>query len=112
MAAAADRAPYHLSAGEKKRVALAGILSMNPDILILDEPTTFLDPPAQRTLADLLRGLPQAKVVVTHNVRFAQAVCQRAIFFERGKIAAQGRIEKIMARFDWDFAFQPSKFDR
>jgi cobalt/nickel transport system ATP-binding protein len=80
---------------------------MNPDILILDEPTTFLDPPAQRTLADLLRSLPQAKVVVTHNIRFAQAVCQRAIFFERGKIAAHGCIEKVIARFDWDFAFQP-----
>jgi len=112
MAAARDRAPYHLSAGEKKRVALAGILSMSPEILVLDEPTTFLDPPAQRTLADLLRGLPQAKIVVTHNIRFALAVCQRAVFFERGKIAAHGRIEEIVARFDWDFAFQPSNLDR
>jgi cobalt/nickel transport system ATP-binding protein len=109
MAPAADRAPYHLSAGEKKRVALAGILSMNPDILVLDEPTTFLDPPAQRTLADLLRGLPQAKIVVTHNIRFAQAICGRAVFFEHGKITAHGRVNDIVAHFDWDFASQPAK---
>jgi cobalt/nickel transport system ATP-binding protein len=109
MSGAAERAPYHLSAGEKKRVALAGILSMDPEILVLDEPTTFLDPPAQRTLADLLRHLPQAKIVVTHNIRFAQAVCGRAVFFERGKIAAHGRVEEIVARFDWDFIAEPTK---
>src|SRR6202171_1145893 len=50
---ALDKAPYHLSAGEKKRVALAGVLAMNPEILVLDEPTTFLDPPAQRNLLNL-----------------------------------------------------------
>src|SRR5579872_5538617 len=88
MSAAADRAPYHLSAGEKRRIALAGILAMDPAVLVLDEPTTFLDPPAQRNLADLLCGLRQAKIVVTHNVRFAQAVCDRAVFFEHGKITA------------------------
>lgn len=106
MSRAADRAPYHLSAGEKKRVALAGILAMEPELLVLDEPTTFLDPPAQRILADLLRTLPQAKIVVTHNTRFAQAVCGRALFFDGGKIAARGSVEQIVARFDWDFAAQ------
>jgi len=112
MSAAADRLPYHLSAGEKKRVAIAGILAMEPEIMVLDEPTTFLDPPAQRTLADLLRRLPQAKIVVTHNVRFAQAVCDRAIFFEHGKIAARGRVEDIVLRFDWDFATEATNFGR
>jgi energy-coupling factor transporter ATP-binding protein EcfA2 len=112
MQAAANRAPYHLSAGEKKRVALAGILAMEPDILVLDEPTTFLDPPAQRMLADLLRGLPQAKIVVTHNTRFAQVVCDRAVFFECGKILARGCVEEIVARFDWDFASQATNFER
>ncbi|HUK14814.1 MAG TPA: ABC transporter ATP-binding protein [Bryobacteraceae bacterium] len=112
MSAAADRAPYHLSAGEKKRVALAGILAMDPEILVLDEPTTFLDPPGQRTLADLLRGLSQAKMVITHNVRFAQAVCDRAVFFEHGKIAAHGPVEEMIARFDWDFVTEPTKFAR
>jgi cobalt/nickel transport system ATP-binding protein len=103
MSGAEGRMPYHLSAGEKKRVAIAGILVMEPEILVLDEPTTFLDPPAQRALADLLRRLPQAKIVVTHNVPFAQAVCDRAVFFDRGKIAAQGRVEDTILRFDWDF---------
>lgn len=104
MSAAAGRLPYHLSAGEKKRVAIAGILAMEPEILVLDEPTTFLDPPAQRALAELLRQLPQAKIVVTHNIRFAQAVCDHAVFFEQGRIAARGRVDEIVLRFDWDFA--------
>jgi energy-coupling factor transporter ATP-binding protein EcfA2 len=112
MSAAAERLPYHLSAGEKKRVAIAGILAMEPEILVLDEPTTYLDPPAQRNLADLLRDLPQAKIVVTHNIRFAQAVCGQAVFFERGRIRARGRVEDIVIRFDWDFATPQTKSAR
>ncbi|MEK7754199.1 MAG: ABC transporter ATP-binding protein, partial [Acidobacteriota bacterium] len=68
---AGRKAPYHLSAGEKRRVALAGVLVMNPEILILDEPTTYLDPPGQRELIHLLKGLPQAKILVTHDSCFA-----------------------------------------
>jgi len=85
---------------------------MDPEILVLDEPTTFLDPPGQQTLADVLRGLSQAKIVVTHNVRFAQAVCDRAVFFEHGNIAAHGPVEEMIARFDWDFVTEPTKFAR
>ena len=112
MDAAASRAPYHLSAGEKKRVAIAGILAMDPEILVLDEPTTFLDPPAQRALAGLLAGLPQAKVLVTHNIPFALATCNRAVFFQGGVIAAEGPVEEIVSRFAWDFAPDPSKWNR
>jgi cobalt/nickel transport system ATP-binding protein len=112
MSGAENRMPYHLSAGEKKRVAIAGILVMEPEILVLDEPTTFLDPPAQRALADLLRRLPQAKIVVTHNVPFAQDVCDRAVFFERGKIVAQGRVEDTILRFDWDSTTPRANFGR
>jgi energy-coupling factor transporter ATP-binding protein EcfA2 len=101
MAAAAARAPYHLSAGEKKRVAIAGVLAMTPEILVLDEPTTFLDPPGRRALAGLLRHLPQAKVLVTHDVAFAAAVCDRALFFERGRIAGEGTVHELATRFDW-----------
>ena len=98
------KAPYHLSAGEKRKVALAGVLAMEPEILVLDEPTTFLDPPAQHNLLHLLRELPQAKLIVTHNTRFAAALAKRAVFFERGRLVADGPIEEIVQRFGWTYA--------
>jgi cobalt/nickel transport system ATP-binding protein len=104
MAGAAARAPYHLSAGEKKRVAIAGILAMDPEILVLDEPTTFLDPPGQRALADLLRNLPQAKILVTHDALFAGSICSRAVFFQNGAIQAGGAITDIVHQFAWDLS--------
>ena len=106
MSGAANKAPYHLSAGEKKRVAIAGILAMDPEILVLDEPTTFLDPPGKRALADLLSGLPQAKILVTHDIGFARAMCTRAVFFQNGTIVANGPVEEIAIRFGWDFTIQ------
>jgi len=109
MREAAQRPPYHLSAGEKKRVAIAGILAMEPEILVLDEPTTFLDPPGQRALAELLADLPQAKILVTHNIPFASSLCNRAVFFQKGKIVAAGPVEEIVARFSWEFAVEPSR---
>lgn len=113
----AGKAPYHLSAGEKKRVALAGILAMQPEILVLDEPTTFLDPPSQSQLASLLRSLPQAKLIVTHDANFALALATRAAFFERGRIVAEGSVEEIVERFQWiprtlperEFTSQPAE---
>ena len=101
MAAAAERAPYHLSAGEKKRVAIAGILATDPEILVLDEPTTFLDPPGQRSLAELLTRLPQAKILVTHDIPFARTTCSRAVFFREGTIAAEGTVDELVRRFNW-----------
>jgi cobalt/nickel transport system ATP-binding protein len=103
MAAVAGKAPYHLSAGEKKRVAIAGILAVDPDILVLDEPTTFLDPPGQRALAQLLSALPQAKILITHDMRFARALCSRAAFFSNGSIAAEGPVERMAQRYEWEF---------
>ncbi len=101
---AANKAPYHLSAGEKRQVALAGVLAMQPKILVLDEPTTFLDPPAQRNLVDLLKDLPQAKLIVTHNTRFAAALANRAVFFEKGKLVADGAVDEIVQRYDWSYS--------
>jgi cobalt/nickel transport system ATP-binding protein len=102
MERASAKAPYHLSAGEKKRVAIAGILAMSPEILVLDEPTTFLDPPGQNALLELLDQLPQAKILVTHDVDCARALANRAIFFEKGKIAGEGSVEEVVLRFHWD----------
>jgi len=101
MEEAAAKAPYHLSAGEKRRVALAGVLAMDPEVLVLDEPTTFLDPPSERQLVALLRELPQAKLLVTHDVPFARALATRAVFFERGRIVDQGPLEEVARRHGW-----------
>jgi cobalt/nickel transport system ATP-binding protein len=98
------KAPYHLSAGEKKRVAIAGILAMRPEILVLDEPTTSLDPPGQIALLELLERLPQAKILVTHDVESARILANRAVFFEKGRIAGEGSVEEMIARFSWDRA--------
>ena len=101
MISATHKAPYHLSAGEKRRVALAGVLAMDPQILVLDEPTTSLDPPGQRELVALLKRLPQAKILVTHDVGFASMLATRAVFFERGRVAAAGSVGRIIEQFQW-----------
>jgi len=107
-----DRPTYMLSGGEKKRVAIAGILAMTPEILVLDEPTTYLDPPGQRALADLLTHLPQAKILVTHDVSLARSICSRAVFFQGGTIVAEGSVEDIVSRFGWNVALDRSKWSR
>jgi cobalt/nickel transport system ATP-binding protein len=109
IAAVACRAPYHLSAGEKKRAAIAGVLAMEPEVLVLDEPTTFLDPPTERALAQLLSLLPQSKLLVTHNIPFAAAICNRAVFLEQGRITAEGTVREIGTRFEWELDKEPNK---
>ncbi|MCX6625143.1 MAG: ABC transporter ATP-binding protein [Acidobacteria bacterium] len=101
-----QRAPYHLSAGEKRRVAIAGVLAMQPDVLILDEPTTFLDPPNQRDLLHLLSELPQAKILVTHDTQFARALATRAVFFERGQVRGAGSIDDLIHQFHWNLDYR------
>jgi cobalt/nickel transport system ATP-binding protein len=97
-----QRAPYHLSAGEKRRVALAGVLAMNPELLLLDEPTTSLDPPGQRNLVQLLQSLKQPMIIATHDFHFARALSQRAVFLQGGQLIADGDIESIVKRFAWN----------
>jgi cobalt/nickel transport system ATP-binding protein len=96
-----DKAPWRLSAGEKKRAAIAGILATDARLLVLDEPTTFLDPPGQRALAELLASLPQACIFVTHDTKFAGSLTEDAVFFEDGRIAARGPVKEIASRFQW-----------
>jgi cobalt/nickel transport system ATP-binding protein len=97
----AERPPYQLSAGEKKRVALAGVLVLEPELLVLDEPTTFLDPPGQRELIGLLRELPQAKLVATHDMDFAEAVAGRGVFLEGGRVCDSGSLVDLASRYHW-----------
>lgn len=96
-----ERNPFHLSAGEKRRAALAGVVVMEPDILILDEPTTFLDPPGIRDLARLLNELPMAKLIITHDAAFAERTCPEAAFFQAGQIVARGATADLLDEFDW-----------
>ena len=107
MAGAIHKAPYHLSAGEKRRVAIAGVLAMDPDILVLDEPTTS-QPSRRRVSRQLLEELPQAKLLVTHDIEFARALATRAVFFEGGKVAGEGPVEEIIRRFNWIPRFRRS----
>jgi energy-coupling factor transporter ATP-binding protein EcfA2 len=74
---------------------------MEPEILILDEPTTFLDPPGQSGLMCLLRDLPQAKLLVTHDTGFARALATRAVFFAQGRITDSGTVGEVMERQGW-----------
>jgi cobalt/nickel transport system ATP-binding protein len=97
----ATKAPWRLSAGEKKRAAIAGILATEASLLVLDEPTIFLDPPGRRAIRALLASLPQSKILVTHDTVFARGLTDNAVFFEAGAIAARGSIDEIVTQFDW-----------
>jgi len=99
---AEGKAPYQLSGGEKRRVAIAGVVVMQPEILVLDEPTTSLDPPTERELAAILNRLPQAKIVATHDVAFARAVATRAVFFENGRITGEGGVDELARLRRWE----------
>jgi len=82
------RVPHHLSGGEKKRVAIATVLSMKPEILALDEPTSGLDPRSRRGLVDLLRDLPQTMLISTHDMRLVAELSARTIVIDGGVIVA------------------------
>jgi len=105
---AIGKAPYHLSAGEKKRAALAGVLAMNPEVLVLDEPNTFLDPPGRGNLIQLLQTLPQAKLIITHDAFLAAALAGRAVFFESGKLVADGPVNEIVQQYGWGYPALPA----
>jgi len=93
----ADKAPHHLSAGQKRAAAIATILSMSPKIITLDEPDGSLDPRNRNNLIKLLADLPQTLIIATSNMDFAAAVADRAVLLDNGCIIADGDAEKVMS---------------
>jgi cobalt/nickel transport system ATP-binding protein len=91
-----DRLSHHLSVGEKKRIAIATVLSMNPSLLILDEPSAGLDPRARRTLINLLRELPITMLVSTHDMAMVKELFPRTIVMDEGRIVADGLTPDIL----------------
>lgn len=85
-----DRPPYKLSGGEKRAVAIASVLSMDPDILVMDEPTTGLDPRARRRLIDLLASFHHTKIIATHDLDLVLDLCERTIVIHDGRVSADG----------------------
>ena len=92
----ADRLSHHLSVGEKKRIAIATVLSMKPEILILDEPSAGLDPRARRGLINLLHELPLTMLVSTHDMLLVQELFPRTVIMDEGRIVADGATENLM----------------
>ncbi len=93
----AERSPFHLSLGEQKRVALATVLVMQPDILALDEPTAGLDPRGRRELSLLLQSLPQTLILATHDLELVRQVCPRTVVLEGGMVIADGPTAQVLS---------------
>jgi cobalt/nickel transport system ATP-binding protein len=97
MRSAADRPPHHLSFGQRRRVAVATVLAMEPEILVLDEPSSNLDPAARRELADILTGLDVTVLMVTHDLPYALQLCERSVVLSGGRIVADGPTADLLA---------------
>jgi cobalt/nickel transport system ATP-binding protein len=91
-----DRPPHHLSFGQRRRVAVATVLAMKPEILVLDEPSSNLDPASRRELADILRSLDITMVMVTHDLPYAYELCPRSVILKGGIIVADGSTREIL----------------
>jgi cobalt/nickel transport system ATP-binding protein len=100
MERALDRPPHQLSHGERRRVAIATVLAMEPRLLVLDEPSANLDPRARRELLGLLAEIDRTMLIVTHDLPFAAELCERAVILARGRVVADGAAEEILADAD------------
>lgn len=90
------RSPHHLSHGEKRRVCLAGVLACEPRVLVLDEPTSDLDPRGKRELKELLQTIPATKIIASHDLELVVELCNRVIVLNRGEIAAFGATTEVL----------------
>jgi cobalt/nickel transport system ATP-binding protein len=117
MAGSAHRPPHHLSFGQRRRVAVATVLAMHPEILVLDEPSSNLDPAGRRELAEVLEALPVTLLMVTHDLPYALQLCPRSVVLDRGRIVADGKTAELLAdadllgrhRLELPFGFDPSR---
>ncbi|WFB07740.1 energy-coupling factor ABC transporter ATP-binding protein [Streptomyces sp. LX-29] len=111
----ADRPPHHLSFGQRRRVAVATVLAMEPEILVLDEPSSNLDPASRRELADILRSLEVTVLMVTHDLPYALELCPRSVVLSEGVIVADGATRDLLCdeelmrrhRLELPFGFDP-----
>jgi cobalt/nickel transport system ATP-binding protein len=92
-----QRVPFHLSGGEKRRVALAGVLAMRPGLLLLDEPSMYLDPRGRRELIELLQTLGGTRLIASHDLELIVQTCGRTIVLDRGRIVADGPARSVLA---------------
>ena len=95
-----DLSPNRLSGGEKKRVAIATILAMEPSILVMDEPTAALDPLARQQLLALLRSVPHTTLIATHDLELVRELCPRVLVLHRGTLVADGPADRLLADRD------------
>lgn len=91
-----DRTALKLSGGEKRMAAMATVLAMKPSVMILDEPTAFLDPKARRNLINVLKSLPHTMLIATHDLTFAAEVCRRAVVLRKGGVFADGPTDELL----------------
>jgi cobalt transport protein ATP-binding subunit len=96
MAGHEARMPHHLSLGERKRVTIATVLAMRPQILVLDEPSAGLDPRTRRNLIRLLRTLPQTMLIASHDMRMVWELCPRTVIMDGGRIVADGATVELL----------------
>ena len=110
-----DAYPGHLSFGQKRRVAIATVLACQPSVLVLDEPTSNLDPLARRELAEVLAGLSVTLLLITHDLPFAWQMCERSVILDGGRIVADASTREVLAnpellaahRLELPFGFDP-----
>ena len=95
LAPLAHKAPYHLSAGQKRRAAIATVLAMEPGLLVMDEPTTGLDPRARRQLLSLLKGFGHTRIIATHDLELVLELCERTIILHEGSVKADGPTRRL-----------------
>ena len=98
-----DRPPYRLSGGEKKRVALASVIVLDPDVLLLDEPTSTLDPHSQSQLIDLIqdwKGSSKTVITATHQLEIVDDIASRVVVLEAGKVGATGTPTEILSNYE------------